>query len=85
METKSLIELNDQELIQKKKRIKTNAFLLATFFGLFLGVAIYAAANKGGFITLIPLIAGFIVLGKLKINSKVNKEIKEVLDSRNFR
>jgi len=83
METKNLSELKDQELLRNKKQISTNTFILATIFGFFVGVAIYAATNKGGFITFIPLILAFIIMEKLKNNSTLGKELKKEIKSRN--
>lgn len=47
MEQIKLSELNDQELIQKQKKLKTNKIVNATLIGLLLGVSAYSAVKNG--------------------------------------
>ena len=47
MEQIKLSELNDQELIQKQKKLKTNKIVNATLIGLLLGVSAYSALKNG--------------------------------------
>ena len=55
MEEIKLSELNDQELIQKLKKLKTNKIVNATLIGLLLGVSAYSAVKNGfSFFTFFP-------------------------------
>ena len=47
MEQIKLSELNDQELIQKQKKLKTSKIVNATLIGLLLGVSAYSAVKNG--------------------------------------
>ena len=71
MEQIKLSELNDQELIQKQKKLKTNKIVNATFIGLLLGVSAYSAVKNGfSFFTFFPL---FFVLFLLNSGKKTSE------------
>lgn len=84
MEQIKLSELNDQELIQKQKKLKTNKIVNATLIGLLLGVFAYSAVKNGfSFFTFFPLFFVLILLNSGKKNSEFEKELKNEMNNRN--
>ncbi len=84
MEQIKLSELNDQELIQKLKKLKTNKIVNATLIGLLLGVSAYSAVKNGfSFFTFFPLFFVLFLLNSGKKNSVFEKELKNEMDNRN--
>jgi hypothetical protein len=79
---KELSALTDQELLEKAKKMKSNATLNAFFIGFLIGIVIYSiAVNSWGFFTLIPLF----ILYKLIVNSKKDKALEKLLEERGLK
>ena len=84
MEQIKLNELNDQELIQKQKKLKTNKIVNATLIGLLLGVFAYSAVKNGfSFFTFFPLFFVLLLLNSGKKKSEFEKELKNEMNNRN--
>jgi|JI9StandDraft_1071089.scaffolds.fasta_scaffold01431_13 hypothetical protein len=80
---KELSELNDQELLEKKRKFKSNEILNAVILGVLVGISIYSAATEGfGLFTVLPL-----VFVGLAVNSwnKNKKALEKELISRNLK
>jgi len=83
MKPENLSELNDQELLQKLKKIKTNKIIDATIIGFTIGVAIYGAVKNGfEFFTFFPLILAYIFVRNSTNNTILEKEIQKELEIR---
>ena len=83
MKAENLTELNDQELLRKMKKIKTNKIIDATIIGITVGIAIYSAVNKGiDFFTFFPLIIAYLIVRNSANNKILEKEIQKELHSR---
>ncbi len=86
MKTENFTELNDQELIQKIKSIKTNKIIDAIIIGVTIGIAIYSAVNNGfGFSTFFPLILAYVIVRNSTNNKILEEEIKKELKSRDLK
>ena len=86
MEQIKLNELNDQELIQKQKKLKTNKIVNATLIGLLLGVSAYSAVKNGfSFFTFFPLFFAFILFIRGQKRNEFEKELKNEISSRNLK
>lgn len=86
MEQKNLKELNDQEILQEKKKLDTNKIINATLIGLFLGVTIYGAVKNGfTFFTFFPLFFVFLLITNGNKKNKYEKELKNEMISRNLK
>ena len=82
MEQEKFAHLTNEELLQERKKMKlgnrANAFLV----GIFIGIAVYSAANNGlGFPTLFPLFFVFMAFR----NGKKTKALEKELESRNLK
>lgn len=81
MEEKELSELTDQELLARTKKLKSNSFVNALFFGFLIGIIVYSIfMNTLGFFTLIPLYIAY----KMIKNSKKDDTLKKLLKERNL-
>lgn len=81
MKEKELTELSDQELLEKKKKSKSNNITSSVILGIMIGIAIYSTVKNGlGLFTFFPLL--FIPIAKN--NSKNNKALEAELKSRNL-
>lgn len=81
MTKEELAALTDQELLEKAKKMKSNAIISALLIGFMVGVIIFSIWKSTiGLFTLIPLIFAF----KLFNNSKNDKALKELLKERNL-
>ncbi|WP_281321959.1 FUSC family protein [Flavobacterium aestivum] len=86
MKPEYFIELSDQELLQKMKKIKTNKIVDATIIGVTIGIVIYSIVNKGfGFFTFFPLILGYIIIRNSRNNEILYQEMQKELESRNLK
>ncbi len=84
MKNECLKELNNQELLQKMKKIKTNKIVDAALIGSTVGIAIYSIANKGFAISaFFPLILGYVIFRNSKNNEMLYSEMQKELESRN--
>ncbi|MFD2601548.1 MULTISPECIES: FUSC family protein [Flavobacterium] len=80
---KNLNELNDLELLQESKKLKTAAVINAVLVGFLFGIVFYSVMkNTWGFLTIIPLFLAY----KLINNSKYkNKEVEALLKERKLK
>ena len=86
MESIKLKELNDQELIQEKKKFDTNKIINASLIGLLLGVFAYSAVKSGfTFFTFFPLFFAFILFIRGQKRNEFEKELKNEISSRNLK
>lgn len=82
MNREELLELSDDELFKKAKKLKTDSFINALLIGFCIGIIIWSVAkNTWGFLTLIPLY----FIYKMVNNSKNDKDLKEVLKERKLK
>ena len=78
MNRKELLELSDEQLLKKAKKLKSDSIINALLIGFCIGIIIWSVAkNTWGFFTLIPLF----FIYKMVNNSK----LKEVLKERNLK
>lgn len=76
MKEKELLELTDQELLDKAKKMKSNGIINATLIGFVIGIIIYSAVkNSFGFFTLIPLYFVYKMVNKSKDDDVALKKI----------
>jgi glycosyltransferase involved in cell wall biosynthesis len=86
MESIKLKELNDQELLQEKKKFDTNKIINASLIGLLLGVFAYSAVKSGfTFFTFFPLFFAFILFIRGQKRNEFEKELKNEISSRNLK
>lgn len=83
MKEKDLSELSDQELLDKKQKLKSSKIINAVLIGFLIGIAVYSSVKHGiGFFTIFPLIFILILTTQWKKNDQsINKE----LESRNLK
>jgi hypothetical protein len=85
MEPENLTALNDQELLAKMKKLKTNKIVDATIIGFTIGIVIYSAVKNGfGFFTFFPLIITYVIVRNSTNNKILENEIQKELKSRNL-
>lgn len=85
MKPENLSSLNDQELLQKKKNLKTNKLVDAVMVGFTIGIVVYSAVKNGfGFFTFFPLLLTFLIVRNSKNNKILEQEIEKELKSRNL-
>lgn len=74
---KELTELSDQELLEKRKNIKSTRVMSAVIIGVVAGIAVYSAVKNGlGLLTLFPLLFIFITVQQERTNRRaLEKEI----------
>lgn len=86
METKKLSDLNDAELLKRKKKIKNDKITIAVFIGFTVGVAIYSGVKNGvEFFTFFPLLLAYIMVRNSPNSKLLEIEIEKELDSRNLK
>jgi predicted permease len=82
MKGKDFTELSDQELLDKRKKLKSVFILNAVIIGVFIGIAAYSAIKNGfAFFTFFPLIFAFILVK----NRTDHKELEQEIKSRNLK
>jgi F0F1-type ATP synthase assembly protein I len=82
MNREELLELSDDELLKKAKKLKSDSIINALLIGFCIGIIIWSVAkNTWGLLTLIPLF----FIYKMVNNSKHDKYLKEVLKERNLK
>lgn len=83
MESKNLSELNDQELLQEYKKIKTASITTALFIGFLIGIVVYSVVkHTWGFFTLIPLFFAYKLTKKPQHNLQ---EVEQLLKERKLK
>ena len=86
MKAENLTEFSDQEILQKKKDLKTNKIINAIIIGMTIGIFLYSAVNNGfGFFTFFPLIIGYLIIKNSKNNEILEHEVQKEITSRNLK
>lgn len=86
MKPENLAELNDQELLQQLKKLKTNKVVDAAMIGFTIGIVVYSAVKNGfGFFTFFPLLLTFVIARNSKNNKILEQEVEKELKSRNLK
>jgi lipopolysaccharide export LptBFGC system permease protein LptF len=76
MEQKPLSELTEQELQAELKKRKQSLIFACFFVGISIGVAVWSATHKGGFLlTLLPLLVAYFFRNTSKEVNEVKKEM----------
>ena len=84
MTPENLTDLNDQQLSQKLKTLKSNKIIDAVIIGVTIGIVVYSAVNNGfAFFTFFPLIITYVIVRNSKNNKILENEIEKELQSRN--
>lgn len=82
MEAKNYSQLSDKKILEEQKKIKSYKLINGFLIGIFIGVAIYSAANKGiGFFTFFPLFFIYLLIN----SRKKSNEIKDEINKRNLK
>lgn len=82
MKENKFAKFSDQELLDKRKNLKTLTIINAVLIGFLIGISIYGAIKNGfGFFTFFPLIFVFLLI-KTKTDSK---ELENEISSRNLK
>lgn len=85
MSPENFTELNDQELLQKAKKLKNNKIIDSTIIGFTIGIVVYSAITNGfGFFTFFPLVLTFFIVRNSANNKLLEKAIQKELQSRNL-
>lgn len=85
MNPQNLTTLNNQELLQKAKKIKSQKIIDAFIIGITIGVVIYGTVKNGfGFFTFFPLVLAYFIFKNSKNNELLENEIQKELKSRNL-
>lgn len=83
MNGKALHELTDQELLEKKKKTKSENIINAAILGFLIGIAVYSSVKNGiGLFTLLPLLFAFYAGNQWK---KSKQALEKELESRNLK
>lgn len=86
MEQKKLSELDDQELLEEQKKLKTNKIINATLIGLFVGVFVYGAVKNGfTFFTFFPLLFALLLVNSGRKKIEFENELKNEINARNIK
>ncbi|WP_158727975.1 MULTISPECIES: hypothetical protein [unclassified Flavobacterium] len=86
MEKILLKELNDQELLQEQKKLKTNKMYNAILIGSLLGIFTYSAVKNGfSFFTFFPLFFVLILGNSGKKIREFEKELNNEIMYRNIK
>lgn len=82
MRDAELTALSDQELLERKKKAKSNEIMNAVLCGVLIGIAIYSTVKNGFKVfTVLPL---FFVFSAINNRNK-SKAIEQELNSRNLK
>lgn len=86
MNPENLTELNDQELLQKIKKMKTNKIIDAAGIGFTIGIVVYSAVKNGfTFFTFFPLILTYLMVKNSAKNKLLDQELQKELATRNLK
>lgn len=81
MEHKEFADLNNEQLLEEKKKIQYNKIVNATLIGLCIGIAVFSAVKNGfAFFTFFPLLLTYPFIK----NGKKIKVLERELKSRNL-
>ena len=81
MEHKQFADLNNDQLLEEKKKIQYNKTVNATIIGICIGIAVFSAVKNGfEFFTFIPLLLTYPFIK----NGKKTKVLEKELKSRNL-
>lgn len=85
MKAENLREFTDQQLIQKKKDLKTHKIIDATIIGITIGVFVYSLVKNGfGLFMFFPLVIGYQIFRNSSNNKILEREILKEIKSRNL-
>jgi hypothetical protein len=89
MKKKDLHDLTDEELLIKKKKLKSSKIMYATVIGFLAGILIFgivswSSSSKNHLGFLIPMFIPIYIIYSLVKNSKSNKNLEEVLKERHL-
>lgn len=80
---KELTELTDQELLEKRKKTKSNDITNAVILGMLVGIAVYSTIVHGlGLFTFLPIVFALFAANKWKKNKEA---LEKELTSRNLK
>lgn len=80
---KELSQLTDQELLEKRKKVKSNDITNAVILGVLVGIAIYSAIVNGlGLVTFTPILFAAYAANQWKKNKTT---LEKELNSRNLK
>lgn len=83
---KNLNDFTNEELLQKRKSLKTSKIIDATLVGITVGVFVFSAVNNGfGFFTFFPLIIGYLIVKNYKNNKILENEVEKEIIARNLK
>lgn len=84
MNSRTLTELSDQELLEEAKKVRTATLINALLIGFLIGIIVYSIfKNTLGLFTLIPL---FLIYRLANSKTKYDKqELKNLLKERNLK
>jgi len=86
MKPENLTEFSDQEILRKRKNLKTSKIIDTTIIGVTIGIFFYSAVKNGfGFFTFFPLIIGYLIIKNSKNNEILEKEVQKEITSRNLK
>ena len=86
MKEKELTELSDQELLEKRKKVKSTFITNAFFIGMMIGIIFYSIVENGlGIFILIPLFLAYKVTHNSKNDKVLDKALEKELKSRNLK
>lgn len=82
MKEEKFAKFSDQELLDRRKNLKTQLIINAVLIGFLIGIAVYGVIKNGfTFFTLFPLIFVFFVVK----NKTDSKELENEIRSRNLK
>lgn len=80
---KEFTELTDQELLEKKKKAKTENVINGAILGFLIGIAVYSAVRNGlGLFTFLPVVFAVFAANRWKKNGQA---LEKELNDRNLK
>lgn len=72
-----LKKITEQELLEKKKKAKSNQIISAVLIGVLIGIAAYSTYKNGlGFFTFLPLVFVFLLVKSTSHLKNIEQELK---------
>ena len=85
MNPENLSALNNQELLQKAKKVKNDKIMNAAIIGFTIGIVAYSLFMNGiSFFAFFPLVLAYFIFRNSKNNEILENEIQKELKSRNL-